>query len=223
MGDLFWNKVAGVLIGGILIILVIKELGHVLVPSHAAHELDAHNTSYPVDWAAMESGATGEVEVVEEGPTDYGLLLANASLSAGERITRRCQSCHTFDNGGATGTGPNLWDMVGQDIASRAGFNYSGALQAVEGGWSYEALDGFLESPRNFANGTAMSFAGLRDEEDRINLIAYLRSLSDNPMAMPAMLEAMPEEADHMMEDGMDDMMDMPAEQEEAPAEQGGH
>jgi len=222
MGDLFWNKVAGVLIGGILVIIVIKELGHVLVPSHPAHELDAHNTAYPVDWAALEGDGAGETETVEEGPTDYGLLLANASLSAGERITRRCQSCHTFDEGGASGSGPNLWNMVGKDIAARAGFSYSNALQGIDGGWSYEALDAFLESPRNFANGTAMSFAGLRDEEDRMDLIAYLRSLSNNPMDLPAALESMPaNDMEEAMDDG-EEMMDMPVE-EETEADQGGH
>ena len=84
MGDLFWNKVAGVLIGAVLAVMAITELGHLLVPSHGAHELTDENTSYPVDWAAIESGG-GEAEPVEEGPTDYGLLLANADISNGER------------------------------------------------------------------------------------------------------------------------------------------
>ena len=89
MGDLFFNKIAGVIIGGILVILVITELGHMLVKSHAPEELTAENTAYPVNWAALESGAAGTEEAVVEGPTDYGLLLANADAAAGERVARR--------------------------------------------------------------------------------------------------------------------------------------
>lgn len=85
MGDLFFNKIAGVVIGGILIILVITELGHMLVKSHAPEELTAENTIYPVDWAALEGGAASSAEAVVEGPTDYGLLLAAADAGAGER------------------------------------------------------------------------------------------------------------------------------------------
>jgi cytochrome c len=241
MGDLFWNKVAGVIIGGVLVVLIITELGHLLVPAHSVEELTADNTAYPVDWAAIEGDGAGEVEVVEAGPVDYGMLLASADISSGERITRRCQSCHTFDDGGATGTGPNLFDIVGRDIAAIAGFGYSDALNDLEGGWSFEALDGFLESPRNFASGTAMSFAGLRNEDDRMDLIAYLRSLSNSPVALPAALSAMEAElvdgADDAMErvedaaaDGVEAIGDETLEQsppepteDETPADDGGH
>ena len=144
MGDLFFNKIAGVIIGGILAILVITELGHMLVKSHAPEELTAENTAYPVNWAALESGAATQ-EAVVEGPTDYGLLLANADIGAGERVARRCQSCHNFENGGADGTGPHLWDIVGRAIASADGFGYSDALTGMAGVWGYEQLDGFLE------------------------------------------------------------------------------
>lgn len=185
MGDLFFNKIAGVVIGGILVILVITELGHMLVKSHAPEELTAETTAYPVNWAALESGSTATQEAVIEGPTDYGLLLASADIGAGERVARRCQSCHNFENGGANGTGPHLWDIVGRTIASTEGFSYSSALQALGGVWDYASLDGFLEAPARYAPGTAMSFAGLRDGNQRIELIAYLRSLSDTPMALP--------------------------------------
>lgn len=185
MGELFWNKVAGVVLATVLGVLAITELGHLLVPSHAAHELTAENTAYPVDWAALDSGHSAEV--IEEGPTDYGLVLAAADIGAGERAARRCVACHTFDQGGADGVGPNLWNIVGADIASGA-FGYSNALQGIEGNWTYEALDAFIESPAGYASGTAMSFRGLGNDDTRLELIAYLRSLSDNPMALPAPL-----------------------------------
>jgi len=103
MGELFWNKVAGAVLATVLGVLAITELGHLLVPSHAAHELTAENTAYPVDWAALDSGQSAEV--IEEGPTDYGLVLAAADVGAGERAARRCAACHTFDQGGSNGVG----------------------------------------------------------------------------------------------------------------------
>lgn len=232
MGDLFFNKIAGVIIGGILVILVITELGHMLVKSHAPEELTAENTAYPVNWAALESGATGTQETVVEGPTDYGLLLASADIGAGERVARRCQSCHNFENGGADGTGPHMWDVVGRAVASAPGFSYSNALQALGGTWGYAQLDGFLESPRNYAAGTAMSFAGLRDQGQRMDLIAYLRSLSDTPMALPNPLPAVTAEladdaaAETMVETDMAELPDATEPMEtpaEAPAEDEGH
>lgn len=185
MGELFWNKVAGAVLATVLGVLAITELGHLLVPSHAAHELTAENTAYPVDWAALDSGQSAEV--IEEGPTDYGLVLAAADVGAGERAARRCAACHTFDQGGSNGVGPNLWGIVGADIAG-GDFSYSGALQGLEGSWTYEALDAFIESPASYASGTAMSFRGLGNDDTRLELIAYLRSLSDNPMPLPAPL-----------------------------------
>lgn len=221
MGDLFWNKVAGVLIGAVLAVMAITELGHLLVPSHGAHELTDENTSYPVDWAAIESGG-GEAEPVEEGPTDYGLLLANADISNGERVARRCAACHTFEQGGSNGVGPNLWGVVGADIATHAGFSYSAALQALEGEWTYEALNHFIESPASYAPGTAMSFRGLSDEAQRFDLIAYLHSLSDNPLPFPDPLpeeSEMSEEVSDMAEQAGEAMGDMAEEAGEQAAE----
>ncbi|WP_417489167.1 c-type cytochrome [Maricaulis sp.] len=214
MGDLFFNKIAAVIIGGILAILAITELGHMLVKSHAADELTAENTAYPVDWAALESGGSASQEAVVEGPTDYGLLLASADIGAGERVARRCQSCHNFENGGADGTGPHLWGVVGRAVASVAGFSYSEALNSLGGDWGYAELDGYLERPSAYAPGTAMTFAGLRDEGQRMDLIAYLRSLSDTPMALPDPLPAdAPDAVEAAMTDAMD-AVDMPAAQD---------
>lgn len=222
MGDLFWNKVAGVVIGAVLAVMAITELGHLLVPSHAAHELTDENTSYPVDWAAIESGGGGEAEAVEEGPTDYGLLLANADMSNGERVARRCAACHTFEEGGANGVGPNLWGVVGADIAAHAGFSYSDALQGLEGNWTFEALNHFIESPASYAPGTAMSFRGLSDEAQRFDLLAYLHSLSNDPVPFPDPLpeeEEMTEEVSDMAEEAGEAMGDMAEDAGEQAAE----
>jgi cytochrome c len=113
------------------------------------------------------------------------VLLASADPAAGQTITRQCTACHVFEAGGDNRVGPYLWDVVGRDIASVAGFNYSAALQEIDGEWTYEALDGFLANPRGWAPGTSMSYAGLRSATDRANLIAYLREQSDDPQPLP--------------------------------------
>ena len=128
------------------------------------------------------------VEVVEEGgseaavadtPPDWGTVLATADVAAGEAVFAKCKSCHSIEAGGANGTGPNLHGAPGRKPGSHAGFAYStamtefGAKQAV---WDDDHLYEFLKSPAKYIAGTKMSFVGLKKQDERINLIAYLRS-----------------------------------------------
>ena len=96
-----------------------------------------------------------------------------------------CKSCHSFDKGGGGGTGPNLWDIVGQKYAHQAGFAYSAAMKAKGGSWTFDELNKFLAGPRNYIPSTKMTFAGLNSENQRADIIAYLRMLSDNPLPLP--------------------------------------
>ena len=214
MGDLFWNKIAGVVIGTILAVMVIGIIAEGFFPEHG----EETEFAYPLDLTSLGTGS-GPVE--EEPEVDLGTLLANASAEAGERIARRCVSCHTFERGGANGTGPNLWGVVGADKATHAGFNYSATLTSMEGNWTYENLDGFIENPRGYAPGTNMSFAGLRSEEDRADLLAYLQTLSDNPVPFPAPApaeaEATGDEAGGEMVEGEDAAMTADGEAGDTP------
>ena len=116
-------------------------------------------------------------------------LLANASVEKGEAVHKKCVACHTTEKGGANKTGPNLWDIVNRPIATHEGFGYSAALKEFSQGgtvkWDYEHLDKFLTSPKGFVKGTAMGFAGVKKTDERADLIAYLRTLSDNPAPLP--------------------------------------
>ena len=87
--------------------------------------------------------------------------------------------------GGANRIRPNLWDVVGRDIAGVEGFRYSNALSGKDGDWTFDNLEGFLAGPRDWAPGTSMSYAGVRKEDDLANLIAWLRTLSDDPVPLP--------------------------------------
>jgi cytochrome c2 len=112
-------------------------------------------------------------------------LLASADPKQGEADAALCKVCHTFDKGGAVMVGPNLYDMVGRKIASVEGFNYSPALKDHGGDWTYQNLDVWLTNPQAFAPGTTMAFPGVPDLKKRANIIAFLRTKSDNPVPLP--------------------------------------
>jgi cytochrome c len=128
--------------------------------------------------------STGDSGAEPSGSGDMAALIAAADLAMGKQSAKKCQACHTFDRGGANKVGPNLWDVVGRDIAS-IDFNFSNALKGKPGEWTYAELDAYLTNPKAYAPGTKMSFAGLRKAEERAAVIAYLRSLSDSPKPLP--------------------------------------
>ena len=181
MGDLFWNKVFGAVLGTLLAVFALREGAHMLVHPHELEE-----AAYPIE---VPEENTGETEVVEQ--VDIGAALAAANPGSGETFARTlCGSCHTFVEGGPTLTGPNLWNVVNRDIAGVDGFAYTSAMQDQEGVWTYEHLWSYLESPARSVPGTAMTFAGLPREDQRANIIAYLGTLSANPVPFPEPLAA---------------------------------
>ena len=106
------------------------------------------------------------------------LASGTADLANGQRQFRRCQSCHTITEGGRHTVGPNLYGVVGHPAASATGFSYSRALSAADLSWDRETLDAWIENPRELVPGNRMSFVGLRDADDRRDVIAYLASVS---------------------------------------------
>ena len=171
---------------GWLLFAGIVALGLASISSHyfqadKHHELE--HPGFPIAGDAEEGSA-------EQGPS-LAALLAAADPAKGEKIFAKCTSCHTANQGGANGIGPNLYAIVGEAMAEgRAGFAFSDALKSHGGKWTFENLDAWLKSPRAFANGTKMSFAGLSKPEDRANVIAYLNSQGSN-LPLPA-VEAAP-------------------------------
>ncbi len=179
-GDLKWNKILGAGLATVFVILMVKE-GTAFIYHNEAPE----KMGYFVD--APEEAAGGPAEVIL--PPDWGTVLPTADLAAGEAAFARCKSCHTIDAAGADGIGPNLFGVVGGSVTHRAGFAYSDAMTAHKGTnptWTLDELDLFLTAPGRHVPGTKMSFAGIRDTDTRVNLIAWLRSQGSGGMAVPA-------------------------------------
>lgn len=166
------TKAGGALCGAFLIFLLLRwgaeSLYHTAPVAHGDEEVAQ---AYSID----TGGAAGGEAAAEEGP-DFATLLAAADAAAGEKVFGKCKACHKLDGG--DGTGPHLNGIVGRAVATAAGFGYSDALKGLGGNWEPERLNEFLASPKKYAAGTKMSFAGLPKAEDRANLIAYLQTVN---------------------------------------------
>ena len=126
------------------------------------------------------------------GGSEVVALLATADPKQGEADAGLCKVCHKFEKGGGALVGPDLYGVVGRKIASVEGFNYTPALKAHEGAWTYELLDPWLKNPQAFAPGTMMAFPGIADAKKRANVIAFLRMNADTPAPLPEGAAATP-------------------------------
>ena len=115
------------------------------------------------------------------GAGDLESVLATADPGRGKKIFRKCVLCHTVEKDGGAKLGPNLWGIVGAPVAARGGFSYSKALMEFGGNWAPERLDAYLNKPRMLVKGTSMIFVGLKHENDRADVIAFMNLMSDSP------------------------------------------
>ncbi len=179
-----FNKIAGALLTALLTTTVIGFLGNALIHPK---RLDKPVVVIEGVEAKADTATAAAPAVVEP----IAPLLRTANADAGKNVFKQCAACHTPDKGGRNAVGPNLWDAIGSKKAHTAGYAYSNAMQAAatkageDGQWTYEQLNAFLASPKAVVPGTKMTFAGLRKPEDRANVIAYLRTLSDAPKPLP--------------------------------------
>ncbi len=134
---------------------------------------------------APSGGEGGTPAAPPAAGSDIVALLATADPKQGEADAALCKVCHTFNKGGATLVGPNLFGVVGRKIASVEGFNYTPGLKAHEGDWTFETLDTWLTNPAAFAPGTMMAFPGFPEAKKRADVIDFLRLNADNPVPLP--------------------------------------
>lgn len=176
------NKLIGGLLGTVFVVFSVGIISDALFASPAPEK-----PGFAIE--AAEEPAEGGPAAPAAEAKPVAELLANANVEAGAAVFKKCQACHTGEKGGPNKVGPDLWDIIDRPIAENAGFAYSAGMKDFSKGgsekWTYDNINHFLLSPKKFIKGTAMGFAGLPKDEDRANVIAYLRTLSDSPKPLP--------------------------------------
>lgn len=187
MQSLELNKAFAALLTAGITFMVAGQLGKVLVHGERPHEAAIK--------LGEDAGGAAAPAAAPTGPTVEPIagLLANADVAAGQSIAQKqCASCHTFNEGGKSGVGPNLYGVVGAPHGHLEGFNYSAALKGKEGPWNYDELNHWLAKPSAYAPGTRMAFAGLTNTKQRADVVAFLRSISPKAPPLPAAEDAAP-------------------------------
>ncbi len=179
------NKILGAILGTCLITLALSiTAGAIFAPEKPA------KPGYEI---AVKEESSGEKAAAKEPEVPVETLLASASVEKGQQIAKQCQACHTFEKGGPNRVGPNLWNIVGsQRGEGRGGFNFSAAMKAKGGTWTFDELYKFLANPRGYIPGTNMTFAGLSRGQQRADVIDFLHTLSDSPLQLPKAAENAP-------------------------------
>jgi cytochrome c len=178
--DLRGNKISGAIFATLLVLFSLSVASGMIYATHPPKVMG--------DKIAIQEAAATET-AAPDVPPDWGTVLKTADVAAGATVSQKCQSCHNFANGGPNQTGPNLWGVIGRKPGSHPGFSYSSAMVDFGGKigvWDYNHVYLFIAGPQAYLSGTKMGFVGLKQPQDRVNLIAWLRQQSSSPVAIPA-------------------------------------
>jgi cytochrome c len=194
MDSFEWNKIIGAVLATALFVMVLK------IASEAVfHVPKPAKPGYAVPGIEVAETAPGAEKPAEEPLPDFGTVIPTADLAHGQQIAQRCTQCHTWDKGGPNRIGPNLYGIIGRQPGTHEGFSFSSAMKNKEGAWTYSDLYLYMKRPAAYLPGNKMAFAGLPRSQDRIDLLAYMRTWADSPPPLPppqpAEAEAGPEGA----------------------------
>ena len=182
MSGLEFNKIIASIIVAIFFFIIIGFIGNFIV------KIDKNNkqqTAYKIDIPEQSSNSESSTSASIMELEPISSLLISASFENGEKIFKKCATCHNYEKNSKSKVGPNLWNLINRPKASVDGFAYSKALVDYGGLWTYEDLNGFIYKPKDYIEGSKMNFAGLKKAEDRADLIFWLRDQSDNPVSLP--------------------------------------
>ena len=174
MDDRF-NTIAGWVLGAGIV-----ALGASIVAGEMFHSERPEQMGYPIEGVVQEGEGAAEAE------KPIAFYLASADPAAGEQVFKKCTACHNADQGGANALGPSLYGVMGNPVASHPGFAFTDALKGKGGSWDWDTMSAWLASPKKFAPGTKMTFAGLSNPQDRANVMAFLNSRDASPLPVPA-------------------------------------
>jgi len=183
--QLSFNKIAGAVLATGLVIFGLQNLTTIIF-----EKAPPAKPGYAIA-VAQEVGGGEAADVIP----DWGTVLPKADIAAGQTVTAKCASCHQFDPAGTNGTGPGLYGVVGRPPGSHPAYSYDQPMTdfaKAHPAWTYDLLYQFLKNPQGFISGTKMTFIGLKDPQDRINVIAYLRSNGSPNVPIPAPKPAAP-------------------------------
>jgi cytochrome c len=183
MSGLEVNKIIASLIMVFLIIIFINVTGNILFKKQGindGNDLMAYLIDIP-----EEDTYSSEAITKNAITAPISTFLMNASVEKGEKLFKKCGACHSYNKDGANKVGPNLWNLINRPKGSVNAFSYSKALSEFGGKWTFEELSEFLYKPKQYIEKTKMNFAGLKEPEDRANLILFIREQSDEPAPLP--------------------------------------
>jgi cytochrome c len=167
------NKIAGAVLFSLLLVLGVKNAADIIYATH-----EANPKSFVVEGVVAE-GATAEAAPAEPD-VPLPVLLAKADPAVGEKQSKKCAACHNLQEGAGAKIGPDLYGVVGRKVASAPGFAYSDAMKKKGGTWTFDELFHFINDPRGYVSGTAMSFAGIKNPQQRADLLVFLNTLGSN-------------------------------------------
>lgn len=179
MDSFEFNKIAAAILIALLTIKGADLISHALI-----HPKMLSENAFKIEGVVGPSPVT-DGQPKQTGPAPIEPLLAKANAQNGAIIFKKCTSCHTAEKGGPNKIGPDLYNVVNALKGKHEGYTYSQAMEKKGGTWTYEDLNHFLYDPRQFIPGTKMSFAGLKNDQERADVIAYLRQQNDNPPSLP--------------------------------------
>lgn len=189
MDSMEFNKIAGASIGALLVFLLLNFFSTLIYGTEEFAEPVLDHDGKPILAYALEIEPAGGTQQAAAAPqVDLVALFHNADVAKGEKIFGRCGACHSIEEG-VNKIGPSLHGVIHRNIASLPDFSYSDALKSLEGAWTPEEIFHFIKDPRGYAPGTKMTFAGLKDPQERADVIAYLNQASGNPIDLTEGLE----------------------------------